>query len=278
VFELVERAVLGEDSAGGNEAAGCTAENASARPEPGRSRELGLVLHADTFFGQGPAAGDPGEVRGFGVPVPVGAGIARSQAIRAVKAGTSTCVLLAGPDGALQRLVRVGAAPDTGWTPGTLNEAVRRALARDAAKGGGSAGAVLATDRYTPTTAIADHVRAYYPTCTSPTCNRSARACDVDHDEPWPRGPTATTNLNPRADAATAGRRWGCGDPVWTPTCPSPGPPAPPRSPSRPNRCPGTATPRVTTLRTGVRADPAHQRPELRGRGAALVNDIPTAQ
>ena len=50
-----------------------------------------------------------------------------------------------------------------------------------------------------PTTAIADHVRAYYPTCTAPMCNRSARGCDLDHDEPWPRGPTATSNLNPKS-------------------------------------------------------------------------------
>ncbi len=144
-------------------------------------------------------------------------------------------MLLAGTDGTLQRLVRVGTPPATGWTRNTLNDAVRRALARsarnagtdagtgaaagngagdgvsDGANGssvngssasGGSAsgsGAALATDRYTPTTAIADHVRAYYPTCTAPTCNRSARSCDLDHDEPWPRGPTAVSNLNPKS-------------------------------------------------------------------------------
>ncbi len=75
LFDLVERAVLGEHSAGehsagddsagegaGGSAAEATAGNPAgvaparpARPEPGRSRELGLVLHADTFFGQGPA-------------------------------------------------------------------------------------------------------------------------------------------------------------------------------------------------------------------------------
>ncbi len=192
LFELVERAVNGEDT-------GSAAGDTPARPEPVRSRELGLVLHADTFFGRGPAAEDPGEIRGFGVPVPVDAGTARAQAIRAAKSGTPTCVLLAGADGTLQRLVRVGATPDTGWTRSTLNEAVCRALAKSAANGGAGGGAALATDRYTPTTAIADHVRAYYPTCTSPTCNRSSRSCDLDHDEPWPRGPTSTTNLNPKS-------------------------------------------------------------------------------
>jgi len=200
LFDLVERAVNGDNAGEGADAgaAGDAAVSGPAtarRPVPGRSRELGLVLHADTFFGQGPAADDPGEVRGFGVPIPIGADTARAGAIRAVKAGTSTCVLLAGADGRLQRLVRVGAAPDIGWTPSTLNEAVRQALAKAAAKGG----APLATDGYTPTTAIADRVRASHPTCTSPTCNRSSRSCDLDHDEPWPRGPTATTNLNPKS-------------------------------------------------------------------------------
>jgi len=122
-------------------------------------------------------------------------------------------VLLAGVDGTLQRLVRVGTPPAAGWTRSTLNDAVHRALVKsagtgaaagssagDGVSGGGmSGGAALATDRYTPTTAIADHVRAYYPTCTAPTCNRSARNCDLDHDEPWPRRPTAVSNLNPKS-------------------------------------------------------------------------------
>jgi len=134
----------------------------------------------------------------------VGAGPARSQAVRAAQSGTPTCVLLAGTDGTLQRLVRVGVAPVAGWTRSTLDDAVRRALARAAGTGtavdsGASGSAALATDRYTPTAAIADHVRANYPTCTAPICNRSARSCDLDHDEPWPRGPTAVSNLNPKS-------------------------------------------------------------------------------
>ena len=45
------------------------------QPLPGvpvrRERELGLVVHADTFFGDGPAANDPGEVRNVvGAPDP----------------------------------------------------------------------------------------------------------------------------------------------------------------------------------------------------------------
>jgi hypothetical protein len=36
-----------------------------------RQRELGLVLNADTFFEDGPAAEDPGEVRGPGGSAPI---------------------------------------------------------------------------------------------------------------------------------------------------------------------------------------------------------------
>ncbi len=62
LFDMVERAVLGEDAAG-YEAAGSTAGDGAggsgaagvapgrpSRPEQVRSRELGLVLRADTFF------------------------------------------------------------------------------------------------------------------------------------------------------------------------------------------------------------------------------------
>ncbi|MEP6762056.1 MAG: hypothetical protein ABJA93_11935 [Sporichthyaceae bacterium] len=35
-----------------------------------REREIGLVMHADTFFGDGPAKDDPGELRGLGAPAP----------------------------------------------------------------------------------------------------------------------------------------------------------------------------------------------------------------
>ncbi len=58
LFDRVERAVLGHDSAGegegGSDSEGTTGNPAGvaparpSRPEPGRSRELGLVLHADT--------------------------------------------------------------------------------------------------------------------------------------------------------------------------------------------------------------------------------------
>ena len=45
-----------------------------------RERELGLVMHADTFFGDGPAADDPGEVRGLGQTAYLDPQTAREQA------------------------------------------------------------------------------------------------------------------------------------------------------------------------------------------------------
>ena len=45
-----------------------------------RERELGLVMPADTFFGDGPAADDPGEVRGLGQTAYLDPQTAREQA------------------------------------------------------------------------------------------------------------------------------------------------------------------------------------------------------
>ncbi len=37
----------------------------------GGQREVGIVVHADTLFGDGPAKNDPGELRGLGAPAPI---------------------------------------------------------------------------------------------------------------------------------------------------------------------------------------------------------------
>jgi hypothetical protein len=49
-----------------------------------------------------------------------------------------------------------------------------------------------------PSEAIARHVRAEEPTCSFYDCPRRARSCDIDHDTPWPRGPTSVGNLDPK--------------------------------------------------------------------------------
>ncbi len=41
-------------------------------------------------------------------------------------------------------------------------------------------------------------MRAEAPTCSFYDCPRPARSCDLDHDDPWPRGPTSVTNLDPK--------------------------------------------------------------------------------
>jgi hypothetical protein len=155
-------------------------------------RELGIVLHSDTLFDDGPAADDPGEVRGTGHPVPVTATTARVMAGDAQARGATTCVMLADPDGHLQRLLRVGAAPQGGWTRTTLVAATRRALEKQPDP-------KHETDSYEPTVEIADTVRARDPVCTFPGCGVPASRCDLDHVVPHPRGPTAVRNLSPRS-------------------------------------------------------------------------------
>ncbi|WP_293240486.1 HNH endonuclease signature motif containing protein, partial [Mycolicibacterium sp.] len=49
--------------------------------------------------------------------------------------------------------------------------------------------------RYTPSTKLADFVRARDMTCRFPGCCAPATKCDVDHTIPWPYGPTQASNL-----------------------------------------------------------------------------------
>jgi hypothetical protein len=155
----------------------------------GRGREVGLVVHSDTLFGDGPATGDPGEVRGLGAPAPIDSQSAAELVRAEIASGAATRVLLVDPDGVMQRTIRLPKAPPGGWTRDLLNESVRTALP-DLPD--------LQTDTYEPTVAITDHVRAVHPRCTSYDCARLASRCDLDHDESWPRGPTCVTNLCPR--------------------------------------------------------------------------------
>jgi hypothetical protein len=97
-------------------------------------------------------------------------------------------VLLVDPTGALTHVVRLTDPTDC-TSHEALATAVRQSLNNPPPQ---------ATDRYRPTTAIARHVMAEAPTCSSYDCGRPARSCDLDHDDPWPRGPTAVTNLDPK--------------------------------------------------------------------------------
>jgi Domain of unknown function (DUF222) len=153
-----------------------------------RERELGLVLHADTFFGDGPAAHDPGEVRGLTGQSVLDPVTAREHAEQLADSHAVN-VLIVDTAGTLQRVVRLPKTPVGGWTRQLLYEAVTARLATLES---------LSCETYVPTMAIREHVRARNPRCTGYDCPRRARRCDLDHDVPWPRGPTDVTNLSPR--------------------------------------------------------------------------------
>ena len=52
----------------------------------------------------------------------------------------------------------------------------------------------LSTDRYRPTRAMVEHVRAVDGVCRAPGCQVPADRCDLDHLVPWPQGATDVTN------------------------------------------------------------------------------------
>jgi hypothetical protein len=49
---------------------------------------------------------------------------------------------------------------------------------------------------YRPTREMVEHVRAVDGVCRGPDCEVLARRCDLDHETPWPAGPTAVGNLH----------------------------------------------------------------------------------
>lgn len=53
----------------------------------------------------------------------------------------------------------------------------------------------LQTTAYRPTAAMRAHVEAVDGTCRAPGCTVPAARCDLDHDIPWPSGPTQVSNL-----------------------------------------------------------------------------------
>jgi len=89
--------------------------------------------------------------------------------------------------------------PGHGWVTADharqimLNDgSVWRRLAVDADTG---AAVHLETQAYRPTPAMRAHVEAVDGTCRAPGCTVPAARCDLDHDVPWPHGPTEVTNL-----------------------------------------------------------------------------------
>jgi hypothetical protein len=155
-----------------------------------RVHDLGLVLHADTLFGDGPAADATARLRGLGQPDVIDPDSARTLAREQLRDGIGVQVLVVGDSGAVEHVVRLDR--DTARSCGSreaLVTAVHEQLA-DAPP--------LECDTHDPSEAIARHVRAAAPTCSFYDCPRQARSCDLDHDTPWPRGPTSITNLDPK--------------------------------------------------------------------------------
>ncbi len=156
-----------------------------------RVHDLGLVLHADTLFDDGPRASAVAQLRGLGAATALDPASARLLARRRLGEGTGVQVLVVDDDGALQRVVRLDAARAREVTASrqALHAAVHDAEPHTPP---------LGTSRYQPTTAIVRHVHAEAPTCSFYDCPRTAAGCDLDHDVPWPRGPSAVTNLDPK--------------------------------------------------------------------------------
>ena len=72
------------------------------------------------------------------------------------------------------------------------DESTWRRLLVDATTGTALA---LETTAYRPTAAMRAQVEAVDGTCRGPGCTVPAARCDLDHDIPWPHGPTAVGNL-----------------------------------------------------------------------------------
>lgn len=156
-----------------------------------RVHDLGLVMHADTLFGDGAAAQETAVRRGLGAPSVIDPLSARRLARRHLEQCSAVQVLVVDPTGALAHVVRFGrrTASKVCGSRASLTAAVRGAL---------PAAPALSAAAYEPTEGIARHVRAEAPTCSFYDCGRRSRDSDIDHDTPWPRGPTCVTNLDPK--------------------------------------------------------------------------------
>ncbi|MDN5764565.1 MAG: HNH endonuclease [Humibacillus sp.] len=89
--------------------------------------------------------------------------------------------------------------PGYGWVPADQARRIMLAagstwqrLAVDVDTG---AALQLETTAYRPTAAMRAQVMAVDGTCRGPGCTVPANRCDLDHDTPWPAGPTHVSNL-----------------------------------------------------------------------------------
>ncbi|MEP6760922.1 MAG: DUF222 domain-containing protein [Sporichthyaceae bacterium] len=154
----------------------------------GREREVAIVIHADTFFGNGPGKDAPGEVRGLDAR-PHRPNLGRP----------------AGPHPDPSRHPSQGAAGGPRGCPATHHPPPRGSAGRldppppRGIRAQGDPRLASAADRELRTDGR-DHrpCASRAPRCTSYDCARLASHCDLDHDQAYPRGPTCVTNLCPR--------------------------------------------------------------------------------
>jgi hypothetical protein len=151
-------------------------------------------LLVDALLGAGRAAGTPSP--GSSASVDSDPDAAAEPAASAQR--PEICVVV-GLDTLLGLADGVAEVPGLGPIPSDLARSLAadgrwRAWITDAATG-----SVLATGsrRYTPGPGLARLVRAREPVCRMPGCRREARACDLDHTIPWPRGETSAANVGP---------------------------------------------------------------------------------
>ena len=155
-------------------------------------REVGVVITLDTLTSDDPTSHSTGEVRGDGVP---GARDRRRRARRR-RPGTgprrTTCVLLTDRDGHLTRFLRIGRAPENGWTRGALLAATRRAIRSSRNRG------TTPTPTPRPSRSRTSSAPAT-PSAPSPAAPSPPHAATSTTPSPTPEDPPVVQNLGPRS-------------------------------------------------------------------------------
>ncbi len=233
----------------------CSAGSPTATTCPGcsarREREVGIVLHADTLFGDGPGKDAPGELRGLGAPAPIDPHSAAELARTEIEAGAATRVLLVDGDGVLQRTLRLPKAPPGGWTRDLTHRPSPQRPARTCRTCRPSP-----TNRpwRSPTTSAPSTPAA--PPMTAPGSRPAATSTTTS---PGPADPPASRICVHAAGATTSSRPEASCKHACTPTDPSPPQPCSARpSPPDPNPCPATVPARPTPPRTQPDAGANH--------------------
>ena len=160
---------------------------------------------------------DPGDLRGHSAssaslgrrtrrPASLPTIVASAAATFVGRAPTARVTLVVSLGTLLGEERGVGEIPGYGYVSGeharqlaTARGSVWRRLVSDPVTG---AALDLTTHRYRPTPAMANTIAALDGVCTAPGCTTAAHRCDVDHNRPWPAGPTVDRQpVGPRPSA-----------------------------------------------------------------------------